>query len=298
MSSNNSSDKADELRLALETIAHQEKEIKFLRGQLAREESAKNLRRILGLAASTAALSSPVSHHRLLEMIVEAAAGVISAASASLFLIDEATQELIFEVALGQKAQAVKQFRIPLGHGIAGLVATSGQPIAVSNADQDVRQASDIAQAVGYKPKSILCVPLFFEDRITGVLELLDKQGAATFSPNDMHILGLFANQAAVAIELSSTTNDLDRLLARLLETQPGLYGAESERLKEHLRFIDSDKEAQQTYTRALNLAQLVQEITWRGENEYKACEAILQGFATYLKNSSDLMWSGGSSSW
>ncbi len=296
MSSNNSPDKANELKLALKTIANQEKEIQFLRGQLVREESSKNLRRILGIAASTAALSSPVSHHRLLEMIVEVAAGVISAASASLFLIDETTQELVFEVALGQKAQAVKQFRIPLGHGIAGLVAVSGQPIAVSNADQDVRQANDIAQAVGYKPKSILCVPLFFEDRITGVLELLDKQGALTFSPNDMHILGLFASQAAVAIELSSTTNDLDRLLARLLETQPGHYGTESEQLKEHLRLFDADTEAQQTYTRALNLAQLVQEITWRGENEAKACQAILQGFANYVKTSSELLWSGGSS--
>jgi GAF domain-containing protein len=295
MSSQNSPDQAGELKAALEMIARQEKEIQFLRLQVARDESARNLHRILALAASTAAVSSPVDHHRLLEMIVEAAAGVINAASASLFLIDEATQELVFEVALGQKAQAVKQFRVPLGHGIAGLVAVSGQPIAVSNADQDVRQASDIAQAVGYKPKSILCVPLFFEDRITGVLELLDKQGAANFSPNDMYILGLFANQAAVAIELSSTTKNLDRLLARLLEAQSDPVASKSEQLKEYLRLFDSDTEAQHAYTRALTMAQLVQEITWRGENEARACQAILQSFANYLKTSSELLWNGGS---
>lgn len=192
-----------ELKQAQEIISRQEKEIQQLRERLSREQSAANLQRILSLAASTAAIASPVSHTRLLEMIVEVAAKVISARAASLFLIDQQTQELVFEVALGQKAEAVKQFRIPLGHGIAGLVAVSGQPIAVSNADQDARQASDIAQAVGYRPESILCVPLFFEDRITGVLELLDKEGASSFSPGDMHILGLFANQAAVAIELS-----------------------------------------------------------------------------------------------
>ena len=54
-------------------------------------------------------------------MIVEAAAQVISARAASLFLVNEETQELIFEVALGQKAQEVKKFSVPLGHGIAGL---------------------------------------------------------------------------------------------------------------------------------------------------------------------------------
>src|SRR5207245_1557500 len=117
--------------------------------------------------------------------------------------INEETHELIFEVALGQKAQEVKKFAIPLGHGIAGLVAVSGQPMAISDAQRDPRQASDIARSVGYVPQSILCVPLFYNDQIIGVLELLDKADASSFTAADMETLGLFANQAAVAIEQS-----------------------------------------------------------------------------------------------
>jgi len=71
-------------------------------------------------------IAEPMSHSRLLEMIVETAAQVISAEAASLFLIDQESQELIFEVALGQKADEVKHFRVPLGHGIGAYSIDEG----------------------------------------------------------------------------------------------------------------------------------------------------------------------------
>src|ERR687893_1907580 len=108
-------------------------------------------------------------------MIVGTAAGVFPSRSAALFLIDEEVEELVFQVALGPEAEQVKDLRVPLGHGIAGLVAVSGQPMAVSDAGSDPRQAADIAQSVGYTPGTILCVPLFYDDEIIGVLELLDR---------------------------------------------------------------------------------------------------------------------------
>ena len=184
-----------------EELARAREEISGLRRRLADERSAEELRDALTLAAAAGAIASPVEHSRLLEMIVETAARVIPSRAASLFLIDEETEELVFEVALGSKADEVRKFRVPLGHGIAGLVAVSGQPMAVSDAAKDPRQAADIAESVGYAPESILCVPLFYEEEITGVLELLDREGAPSYGPADMATLGLFANQAAVAIE-------------------------------------------------------------------------------------------------
>src|SRR5438105_2701559 len=134
-----------ELERAQALIAEQAQEIERLRGMVSLERYAEDLRAALTLAATAGTIASPVTHSRLLEMIVEAAAHVISARAASLFLINEETHELIFEVALGQKAQEVKKFAVPLGHGIAGLVALSGQPMAISDAQHDPRHASDIA---------------------------------------------------------------------------------------------------------------------------------------------------------
>jgi GAF domain-containing protein len=89
--------------------------------------------------------------------------------------------------------------------------------MAVSNAQQDERWAAEIGERVGYMPNSILCVPLFYEDAVIGVLELLDKEGAGSFDDGDIATLSLFANQAAVAIGQSRTQEGTEALVAAIL---------------------------------------------------------------------------------
>src|SRR5829696_4934938 len=136
--------------------------------------SEERLRDALQLTTTAGIIGSPVSHSRLLEMIVETGAHVIGARAGALFLLDEANDELTFEVAIGSRAAEVKRFRVPLGHGIAGIVAASGQAMAIKDARGDPRLASDIADSVGYVPETVLCVPLFYGDNVIGALELLD----------------------------------------------------------------------------------------------------------------------------
>lgn len=259
--------------------------ISRLKRRLAEERFAEDLRDALTLAAAVGAISSPVTHSRLLEMIVETAAHVIPSRAASLFLIDEETEELIFEVALGSKADEVRKFRIPLGHGIAGLVAVSGQPMAVSDAAKDPRQAVDIAESVGYAPESILCVPLFYDDEVIGVLELLDREGAPSYNASDMEALGLFANQAAVTIEQSRTQGNLAALLGGVLGSLGGLSDHRRESLREGAGAFVEGVEEDAAYRRAMELAELVREISHQGEAELAACRTILRGFAEYLRS-------------
>jgi GAF domain-containing protein len=258
------------LAQARDTIAGQAREI-------------HRLREALRLAATAGIIGSPVTHSRLLEMIVETGAHVIGARAGALFLLDEDRNELSFEVAIGAKADAVKKFRIPVGHGIAGLVAASGQAIAIAEASSDPRLASDVAESVGYVPQTLLCVPLFYGDRIIGALELLDKEGGRTFSASDMEALALFANQAAVALQLSRTYQDVARLARDSAGEQgegtpgpPSTAGALAAR-------AEDDIAAQE----ALELAGLVHEIAREGENERRACLTLLLGFAEYLRTRS-----------
>jgi GAF domain-containing protein len=277
------------LALARQTVERQQQEIEYLERRLADERFAQDLKEAMTLAASTGAIASPVSHSRLLEMIVETAARVIFARAAALFLIDEEAEELIFEVALGSKAEEVRKFRVPLGHGIAGLVAVSGQPMAVSDAESDPRQAADIARSVGYAPQSILCVPLFYNEQVIGVLELLDKEGAPSFSATDMEDLGLFADQAAVAIEQSRTNRNLAALLGEVLESLGETNDGRSQGLKERARAFAEGLEEDAAFSQALDLARLVQEIAHQGENEMRGCHTILRGFAEYLRSRPDM---------
>jgi len=249
---------------ARETIERQEREI-------------ERLRNALSLAATAGVIGSPVTHSRLLEMIVETGAHVIRARAGALFLLDEDRDELTFEVAIGSRAAEAKRFRVPLGHGIAGMVAATGQAMAISDAGSDARLASDIAASVGYVPETMLCVPLFYGSRIIGALELLDKADGQTFSAADMEALALFANQAAVALQLSRTYQHVAQLLRESSddEGQRENLGASAE------EDVDSRD--------ALELAGLVQEIARQGEGERRACRALLLGFADYLRGRSQL---------
>ncbi|MDQ2903053.1 MAG: GAF domain-containing protein [Chloroflexota bacterium] len=267
------------------TIARQAEEIATLQQRLGREQFAQELRQLLISSASVNTILSPFTHSQLLEMVVQTAARVISARSGSLFLIDEEAGDLTFEVAIGPAAQEVKKFRVPLGHGFAGLVAVSGQPIAVSNTQTDERLARDIASFVNYIPESILCVPLFYDDRVIGVLELLDKLGMPSFSMTDMETLGFFANIAAVAIAQSQAYKDQQTILTGLLrafgEHDPGrrqqLY---------HQAHVFSDwmKIDDMLNARARELALLVQELILSGEQECALCAGILQSAVKYTR--------------
>lgn len=284
MDSHNRDDQSAAEQESQRLIAEQAAEIARLRRELDVSVSAQELQDGLRLAALAGTIAAPVTHTRLLEMIVETAADVINAHAASLFLIDVDAHELVFEVALGEKAEEVKKFRVPMGHGIAGLVAATGQPMAVADTASDSRDATDIAEAIGYHPKNILCVPLFFKDDVIGVLELLDKEGGETFSATDMETLGLFANQAAVAIEQSRLSQGLGALLVNALNSISGdsfeLRQALQARSEAFVTLIENDP----AHHQALELAKLVQEISQQGAHEALACRTILDGFAEYLR--------------
>ncbi len=267
-------------------IARQVAEIERLRKALEQEQIARELKEALGLVATAGVIGSPITHSQLLDLIVEAAMLVVSARAGSLFVIDEDAQELVFAVAIGEKADEVKELRVPLGHGIAGLVAVTGQPMAVADARQDPRHATQIAQRVGYVPDSVLAVPLFYGEQVVGVLELLDKQGAPSFGPRDIEILGLFANLGAVALEQSRAHWNVLALLTELLQAGK-LAKEERHAAAQRARAFSSSLQVGADYQRALELARLVRGVVQLGEDELTLCGSILRGFADYAQTRS-----------
>ncbi len=276
-----------ELAQARQTIEEQAQEIERLRGAHASNEFADRLREAVRLADAAGSIAAPVTHSRLLDLIVATAAHVIHARAASLFLMHPHERELTFEVALGQKAGEVMRFKVPLGSGIAGLVAATGQPMAVSDAQHDPRHAADIAHRVGYEPQSILCVPMIDNDVVVGVLELLDKEGAPSFGSSDMAALSLFANPAAVAIQQSRAQQGIAGVLLEVLASIEGADGEQSEALVEEARAFAAEIEGERGYQDALALAQLVREVAQGGERELRLCHRILESVADYCRSRS-----------
>jgi GAF domain-containing protein len=156
----------------------------------------------LRAAVAAGALGSEDSYRALLQSIVEVARAIFGARASSVFLFDEPSDELVFEAVAGEGADELVGQRFPSSTGIAGWVLVTRQPLVVEELENDPRFAREAAESTGFVPKGIMAVPLLHEDRALGVLEVLDRPANAAFSLAEMELLGLFANEAAIALDL------------------------------------------------------------------------------------------------
>ena len=100
--------------------------------------------------------------------------------------------------------QDIIGMRIPVNSGLAGYVATTGQPLAISSADNDARFNRSFAERSGYIPNSVLTVPLLLGEKVIGVLQALDKTSGETFGLKDIELLSLFFRSMAGGAHLCS----------------------------------------------------------------------------------------------
>lgn len=132
---------------------------------------------------------------------MELATNVVEAAAASLMLLDEANQELVFEVTHGARGRELTKQRIPLDEGIAGWVVLNNQPVLVNNVRTDPRFSYRVDARTGFLTQSIAAVPLTIKGKTIGVLEVLNKYSGTGFVQEDLRVLSSIAAHAAIAIE-------------------------------------------------------------------------------------------------
>ena len=158
---------------------------------------------------------------RLLDLIVTAVSDLVGADRASLFIVDAPAKELWTHT-----AQGTEIIRLPIGSGIAGNVAITGETINIEDAQADDRFNSENDKRTGYQTRSMLCMPLIsHDDLIVGVLQTLNKKDAPCFNKYDEEILSALCSQAAVAIDKTQLiAADLEReTLAHDMEVARGI---------------------------------------------------------------------------
>jgi GAF domain-containing protein len=165
------------------------------------------------LANSLGPAVRPTGTDELLRSLTETARQLFGAAACSLALLSEDESELVYTVAAGAGAEDVTGMRIPVTQGIAGWVVQSGQPIAVSDVAHDPRFSRQVAEQTGYVPQAILAVPVQTRHRMLGVISLLDRDPSRPGAEQDMALLSLFADQAALALASVEAFSALGRVL-------------------------------------------------------------------------------------
>jgi GAF domain-containing protein len=167
----------------------------------------------LHAAVAAGVVGSEASFRALLGAIVEVARQIFGARASSILLLDEETEELVFEAVVGEGEEDLLGVRFPAGKGIAGWVLATRTPLVIEDVQQDPRFATDVAEGTGYVPSGLMAAPLLHEERALGVLEVLDRPGDSLFSLQEMELLGLFAHQAAIAVDLLLRARAAERLL-------------------------------------------------------------------------------------
>ncbi len=162
----------------------------------------------------------------VLRRVLEEVEQLLDAEAATLMRLDASTNELVFQIPLGVQGEQLQGYRLPIGQGIAGTVAQTGTLLRVDNTAQDSRHFQSVDQQSGFRTRSILCVPLKLQDRVTGVIEVMNKKSGA-FTPADESLLTSVAQWAAIAVENARLYEDLQKSMAEVQRAQDHLIRTE-----------------------------------------------------------------------
>src|SRR6185295_12991985 len=135
--------------------------------------------------------SRSVSNH-LTRLTVEMIAEVMNARTASFMLVDEERSELYIRAARGLREEVVCGTRVKIGDSIAGWVAKHGQPLLVTNIEEDPRFGRPNGHQ--YETKSLLSVPVKMDGRVVGVININNKISCTPFTEDDRALLSSLAD--------------------------------------------------------------------------------------------------------
>lgn len=142
------------------------------------------------------------TYRALLQSIVDVARTIFGAQASSIFLYDEDADELVFEAVSGEGGDTLVGARFPSSTGIAGFALVTRQPLLVDDLTADPRFSRERAEATGYVPTSIVASPLLHDERVLGVLSVLDRAKDRPFGVAELELLSRFSTQAAIGLDL------------------------------------------------------------------------------------------------
>ncbi len=144
-------------------------------------------------------INSAENINTLLMLIINSAKELIQCESTSLLLLDSKSNALKFHIISDMLDHKLKDQSIPVGTGIAGLVAQNGHPILSNEAQNDERVYQEVDKVTHKTTKNLICVPMKIRDKMMGVIEAINST-RGVFDENDVKLLTFIASEAANAM--------------------------------------------------------------------------------------------------
>jgi len=138
---------------------------------------------------------------QILEQVINMTQKTLNASAASVLLFRDNDQELFFEGASGPVSKALRHVKLNAQYGIAGQVARTGKPLIVNDVTRSEKFHKLIDDTTGFSTQSLICAPLKVQQKILGVIEVLNKLDKSEFDDRDLEAVVSVAATAAMAIE-------------------------------------------------------------------------------------------------
>lgn len=201
----------------------------------------KEYERLKSLLRITTLLNSSLDVNYVKNKTIEGITALVDAEVGSLLLLDEQTEELYFEVALGEKGAKVKEIRLKIGEGIAGTVAKDRKSYIIDDVTKDPRFFKKADEKSGFVTKSIMCSPLIHKGKLLGVIQAINKKNGGAFTEDDLRLFESFADIVSISIEnanlyqrLKETFFDTSFALAEAVEKRDPYTGGHVKRVTEY----------------------------------------------------------------
>jgi len=197
------------------------------------DENTKRLKRLNTLTRISKAINSERRLSRLLTLIADSATKLMKSEAGSIILRDENSGELVFE-ATDKKHMKVLKMRLASGTGIIGKVINTGEKLIIEDFQRDERSYKKVDATTGFTTNSALCVPIKFDKKVIGALEVLNRTIPEPFSMEDLDLFEALADLSGIAIQnarlyenlseqiihLENKNNELENTRAKLVKSE------------------------------------------------------------------------------
>lgn len=169
-------------------------------------------------------LTSTLNLQDILELIIQKISQLVDAQNWSLLLRNSATGELTFEIVEGENKKLLKGLRLPPGKSIVSSVVESGTPVFLTNARADPWFNDAIDKITRFRTESIICIPLMIYGEVLGAIEIINVKNIEAFKTEELPVLSILADYAAIAIKNSHYVANIQRM--SITDEYTGLYNA------------------------------------------------------------------------
>ena len=246
------------------------------------ENLNKKMRRLIETVDIANLLTEPLT--RSIRDILRVSAAEVGAREASVLIRDGMEGDLRFLAATGEVASKLLNLKIPAGKGIAGFVMSSGQPMAVSDVEEEASFYAEVDKETGYSTEMILATPLRHNGEMIGVLEYINRPGEPPhqpFTPDEMDKAALFADAIASLVNAYESAKLFRDLGEKVVGTDEDMdIGS----VRSWLHNLRSSAE----HSEMMDLAILIREIASRGDAERALCREVLESVLRFSDGRSD----------